>query len=295
MDLDLVASDLETLAVSETVVVPTLIGDVAVDEFVPVSEVVVVYQDGQIVLPVDTETVGYAETTDAILAAFETAPVEVLHFSEGVIFHIITEPGLVIDHPVEGPPPPETFPPIPAIVAAQYQEDGLVRVFHIDDSESSIAFPDPTTAHGRQLIEWEAEAGNDIFPYVVPTPSGYQVDIERERRISLGIMVVLDSTRPIAMQTRSLEDFRNITFLVTTAASAPINQTFRDAYNIMQTLTSTEMIELGAKLTNIVQEYYEAGWTLKELTDGVPFDYTADMYWPDHSFPEEPPPGYPGA
>jgi hypothetical protein len=144
---------------------------------------------------------------------------------------------------------------------------------------------------GQQLVDWVAD-GNVIHPYSVPSPSSYQVDLERERRISNGIMVSFGSpARQIALQTRGLEDFRNIGFLVSTAANTGTDQTFRDAYNIIQSVTAVEMVSIGALLTDYVQEYYEAGWTLKDMTD-IPFDYTADMYWPDHAYPPEPPPGY---
>jgi len=269
------------------------------DEYVPLAEEIIVVQVGELVFEadaIDLETealslVGISEVTDFVLAAFEEAAVEDLELAESVVTVIVSEPAAEVESPEEGPPPPETVPPLPDIVFAQYQEDGLiVRVYHIDDTETSTAVDDTTTRQGIQLQAWVAD-GNTIHPYELPTPSRYNVDQERDRRLALGIMITLPGGRMMAVQTRGLEDFRNITFLVTTAATVPGDQIFRDAYDILQTISAPDMIDLGAQLTGLVSEYYEAGWTLKDMSE-IPFDYFADMYWPDHSYPLTPPSGY---
>jgi hypothetical protein len=266
-------------------------GSVDAPEFVALQEDIVVVQDGELFDDTTAENLELSEQTDYVLAAFEESDLEEIDLSEVIVVVLIPEVGTIIEQPVEGPPPPETVPPLPDIVTASYQEDGLaVRVFHIDETEATVDVGDTTTRQGIQLTEWVAD-GNVIHPYSLPTPSRYNVDQERDRRLALGIMITLGSGRMLAVQTRGLEDFRNITFLVTTAATVPIDQILRDAYNLIQTVTALEMIELGAQLTARVQEYYEAGWTLKDLTD-IPFDYQADSYWPDYSYPLEPPSGY---
>lgn len=274
--------------------------DDATDEFVPIAEEIIVIQDGELVFEADAIDLGteapslvnVSELTDYILTAFEESDVEDLELAEDIIFVLVAEPSAVVEpSSPEGMPPPETVPPLPDIVFAQYQEDGLiVRVFHIDDTETSTAIDDFTSRQGMQLQAWVAD-GNTIHPYTLPTPSRYNVDQERDRRLAMGILITLASGRMMAVQTRGLEDFRNITFLVTTAATVPSDQIFRDAYDNLQTISASEMIELGAQLTGLVSEYYEAGWTLKDMSE-IPFDYFADMYWPDHSYPLTPPSGY---
>lgn len=290
--LELVAlADTETLSVIEAEPIVVISGLSEAPEFVAVQEEVVVVQDGELIELADTENVELSEFTDAVLAAFEEADPEELDISEGLVVALVTEPSAIIEHPEEGPPPPETVPPLPDIVTASYQEDGItVRVFHLDETENIVDVGDNITRQGQQLTEWVAD-GNTIHAYSLPTPSRYNVDQERDRRLALGVMITLGSGRMLAVQTRGLEDFRNITFLVTTAATVPVDQIFRDAYDIIQNVTAAEMIEMGAQLTNKVQQYYEAGWGLKDLTD-IPFDYQADSYWPDYSYPSEPPPGY---
>lgn len=294
---DLVRFSHKYVNVSETtIVVSRVIEDSTLTETAFLSEGIVRVQAGDIAVSDSSEraVVGLNEQTDYFLLTVDSTIVEALNFSENVVVVLFVEPDVVMDHPIGGPPPAETIPPLPPIVDAVYQEDGLVRVFHLDETEAVASYPDPVSLQGQQLIAW-VDDGNTIEPYVVPQPSHYQVDQERERRISKGILVILESSsRMIALQTRGLEDFRNITFLVTTAATFPNPVTFRDAYDVTQTLTAAEMVEVGQRVTEAVQDYYEAAWRLKDLTDGVPFDYTADMYWPDHSFPPEPPPGYGG-
>lgn len=293
-DLDLVVVvDTEALSVTEAEPdADTIVSGLSyVPEFVAVQETVVVVQDGALVAEADLESIEVSEVTDAVLAAFEEADLEELDVSEDVVVVLVTEPSVVIEHSEEGPPPPETVPPLPDIITASYQEDGLsVRVLHIDETENTVDVGDVVTRQGIQLTEWVAD-GNTIHPYSLPTPSRYNVDQERDRRLALGVMITLGSGRMLAVQTRGLEDFRNITFLVTTAATVPADQIFRDAYNLIQVLTAAETIEMGAQLTGKVQEYYEAGWTLKDLTD-IPFDYVADTYWPDYKYPPEPSSGY---
>lgn len=290
-DLDLVfVVDTENVEVSEaTDAVLQVVEDSTLSEFVAIPESLIVVQTGEW-LPVINEQVSLAETTNAVLLVVDAPTTEVLDLTENVVVNIVSEPDASITHPGDDVPPAEvTDPVLPDISAAFYQEDGLVRVYHIDETEATTAYDD-TTLQGRQLIQW-VEDGGVIVPFTAPPVTGYQVDQEKDRRIARGIMVTLDSTRQIAVQTRTLEDFRNVTYLVTTAAATPIDQFLRDAYNIVQTLSAAEMIELGAKLTGLVQEYYESAWALKDMSE-IASDYQDDSHWPDHSYPPEPPPGY---
>lgn len=291
-DLDIVVvADTEDLSVTEAEPVVVVSGLSEAPEFVALPETIIVVQDGELVDIADPETIELSEQTDAVLAAFEESGLEVTDIAEDVVAVLIPDIGVAIDHPIEGPPPPETVPPLPDIATASYEEDGTaVRVIHIDETEASVDVGDTTTRQGIQLTQWVAD-GHVIHPYSIPSPSRYNVEQERDRRLALGIMITLGSGRMIAAQTRYLEDFRNITYLVSTAATVPQDQIFRDAYNNNLVLTAAEMIEFGAQLTNRVQEYYEAMWTLKDMTD-IPFDYMADIYWPNYAYPPEPPSGY---
>lgn len=299
----------ENVSVAESAVTVLAASD-AVVETIGVSESVVVYQDGDITVVVDTEGVSVAEEMIEVPATADDTTVENFSVSETLIVVLVSEPDAIVEYPPEGPAPPDPPPlPFPDIVDAHYQADGLVRIYYVDGTETTCD-EGGTEPVCMDLAEWVMD-GNTIGPYTVLAPTSYLVDIERDRRISKGIMVELASGVDVAMQTRSLEDFRNINFLVTTATTykllpalttrkrrsgrtVPTSMTFRDAYNYIRVFSFDEMIEIGAEVTENVQDYYQAAWAIKSLTD-IPPNYTDDSYWPDHSFPwPDPPAGYPG-
>jgi len=294
-----------------------------------------------VVVVVD-EDVGLSEVVDAQVLPdlFDPSPEEDLAGSvdeasslvEGVVVLLTSDvfvppPSFQEDSP---PPPPSPQAVIPEIASAQYQEDGLVRVKYVDETEAQVAedAAHPATDH---LNAW-LEQGNEVAEFSPAPPTPQQVDDERDRRLQGGALITLDSGRMIAVQTRDPRDWRNITYLTQTAQTAqmvkaaasftqlsskvdavaaslpavdvdPVAEVeplakpsidsieFRDAYNIIQELSFDEMLELQAKLTVAGKQYYQAAWDLKDLTD-IPMDYADDAHWPALNYPPEPPPGY---
>lgn len=185
---------------------------------------------------------------------------------------------------------------MPDIRSAQYQFDGLVRVYLVDETET-VTDESASSPMSRQLLAW-VDAGNAILPYAEPEPRDQDVDAERDRRLRLGFMITLDDGHMVALQTATPADWRNIAYLATVAGDykqqggGQGSFTIRDAYNLYVTLTYTEMVELQAKLSGASSEIYQASWALKDQSH-IPSDFKDDKYWPQWAYPPEPPPGYP--
>lgn len=114
-------------------------------------------------------------------------------------------------------------------------------------------------------------------------PNNWAIDIERDRRIALGVTVALSSGVTFGVQTRDDVDFRNVTGLSSAAlAYTALGQTpmivFRDAANVDHNLTPALVLEMGLKVIGAVQALYAKSWALKALSP-IPADYASDGHW----------------
>ena len=142
--------------------------------------------------------------------------------------------------------------------------------------------PAPLAEAIRAMVE---EQAIEIAPYVAPAPTTDQVSAERERRLSLGCTVTLESGQgPIPVQTRDEVDHRNLLTLESQAMKAVISgapQTqffFRDAQDHTWTLTALEMMDMTAKVAAFGAGIFAKSWALKAM-DPMPSNYQADEWW----------------
>jgi hypothetical protein len=54
---------------------------------------------------------------------------------------------------------------------------------------------------------------------------------------------------------------------------------FRDAENVMHTLTPAQLLEVARRGKEIAAAIYATSWTMKDSGD-IPEDYAADTRWP---------------
>ena len=118
----------------------------------------------------------------------------------------------------------------------------------------------------------------------VYVPTNEEVNVERERRISLGCTISIDTVGSIFV-TGDAEDIRNMAGLGQGAlARIVLGDTttlvpYRDGNNDVFDLTPPQMLELWQKSAGYVSAVYQASWVLKANT--IPVDFkTNDSYWP---------------
>lgn len=165
-------------------------------------------------------------------------------------------------------------------------QNGLVtNVVEVADLES-------WTPESGELVEVSDETRVspgwtwDGSTFTAPDPAPItrnQVDRERDRRIAQGVRVTTSVAGTFPVQSRT-RDRDNITALSLAAKlradeSDTTSFTFRDANNTDQTLTPSEMIEVGEQVMKHVNDHYKASWVLKDA-DPIPTDYIDDKHWP---------------
>ncbi len=164
--------------------------------------------------------------------------------------------------------------------------DNSTIVATVDGVEMTVP-NDQANRHRKSIADWEAD-GNSIAPFV-PSTDGLTVNGERDRRVASGFTASVSAGSDVfPVDTRNLDDWANIQGLVTYAqvllATSPTTSiNFRDADNVVQTLTPGEMIEVGLQALAHKQGHYDAAWTLKSTEGGVPADFAEDQYWPSPS------------
>lgn len=114
-----------------------------------------------------------------------------------------------------------------------------------------------------------------------PLPS--DVDLERDRRISMGVTVTLSTGKTIPVQTRDETDARNLLTLKVVALDAlrtgsTTAITFRDTANVNWSLTPAELDEMTSLVAANGQSIYAKSWALKAMSP-IPSDYAADSHW----------------
>ncbi|WPZ28980.1 DUF4376 domain-containing protein [Sulfitobacter sp. OXR-159] len=154
---------------------------------------------------------------------------------------------------------------------------------------------DPATevALDRDPSEWTVEADHVLVTFDVsakPSPSHRDVNRERDRRLERGALVAIDGYGSIPVQGRPADQINMIALGDTarellaaghTAAVIP----FRDADNVMHSLTPAQVLEMVRKGKEAAAEIYAVSWDMKdgtgEFPDGIPSDYTDDKHWSD--------------
>lgn len=111
-----------------------------------------------------------------------------------------------------------------------------------------------------------------------------RVDAERDRRILAGGTFDLAGYGPVSTQGRDV-DARNLSNLAL-AATAQIaagngagTTPFRDAGNVVHSLTWAQVFDLWQQASAYVSAVYVASWALKDAPP-IPPDYANDSRWP---------------
>lgn len=115
-------------------------------------------------------------------------------------------------------------------------------------------------------------------------PTTDSVNAERDRRIRIGKTFTIPGYGNIPVEGRE-EDFRNLGNLGTAALAqvgagqGAATMQFRDAANVIHTLTWAQMLVLWQLATGYVSAIYAASWALKD-NPPIPGDFTEAGYWP---------------
>lgn len=128
---------------------------------------------------------------------------------------------------------------------------------------------------------------HDLEPYV---PHHEDVNNERDRRISLGVIAMTSTGKSVPMDTRvgykNDVDFRNISGMSSAAIANLDNEeltfTYRGADNQDYELTPQEAVEVGMQAMQHVDAHYKASWQIKDALDSetLEVNYKDDSLWP---------------
>lgn len=145
---------------------------------------------------------------------------------------------------------------------------------------------DISDTHWGELISHNGAAKfiNNSIEIVTPVSTTEDVSFERDLRIAAGQPVTISDGRTFTVQTRDEKDFRNINGLVLKAILLQSNGdttttiTFRDADDNDQTLTASQMIEVGTIVGDKVDNIYKKSWTLKAMSP-IPDNFRDNLFW----------------
>jgi hypothetical protein len=108
------------------------------------------------------------------------------------------------------------------------------------------------------------------------------VNAERDRRLAAGSTVTVSGYGDVPLQGRAVDQTNLIALEVTAmqlvAAALDVPMDFRDADNVMHTLTPAQMLEMARLGKQAAAAIYAAAWALKDSGD-IPADYTDDAHW----------------
>lgn len=117
-------------------------------------------------------------------------------------------------------------------------------------------------------------------------PTNAAVNAERDRRILAGTTITPAGHGATVRLTGDAETLTNLDALAL-AATLRMQQgdtthvtEYRDADNIIHTLTPAQVVDLWGQGTAFVEACYKSSWTLKDAPGGIPADYTDDEHWP---------------
>lgn len=123
-----------------------------------------------------------------------------------------------------------------------------------------------------------------VWPDIPSTTISDKINFERSRRIVQGVPVSVTGY-PTPIHLRGLPtDIQTIQGLLSRAQIRVNNNdattnVFRDMNNVDHTLTPAQMVELGVKAIDWVEQIFVDSWALKAM-DPIPEDYSNDIYWP---------------
>ncbi|WP_051202677.1 hypothetical protein [Sediminimonas qiaohouensis] len=120
--------------------------------------------------------------------------------------------------------------------------------------------------------------------WVLQPPSRAAVFSERDRRLRDGAVVTVSGYGDVPVQGREQDKIAYLSIkdaardLIAQGVTDPVVP-FRDATNVVHSLTPDQAIELISKAQAVAQEIYKASWALLDA-DAIPQDYDADARWP---------------
>jgi len=174
---------------------------------------------------------------------------------------------------------------IPDEMAADYGVHPVTVADRPDVAADEIAERDelPTLVEGAWVLGWTVR---DMTPEEladVQTRRSAEVNEERDRRLYAGSVVAVTGYGNVPLQGRPNDQTNLIALevsamqLVAAGLTVPIN--FRDAENVMHSLTPAQMLELAQKGKQAASAIYAAAWALKDGA-AIPADFADAQYWP---------------
>jgi len=121
-----------------------------------------------------------------------------------------------------------------------------------------------------------------------PAPTGPDVDAERDRRLADGVTVNVAGYGDIPIQGRPVDQINTLALegtardLIAAGVTAAVIP-FRDADNVLHTLTPMQVKEMTSEGRAAASAIYQVAWAMKDntgdVTGGIPADFTDDGYW----------------
>lgn len=152
-----------------------------------------------------------------------------------------------------------------------------------------VTTPPPAFQAG-QRARWNGGAWlveqDDVAPPPAPpsaAPTGEDVNQERDFRILKGATFDVAGIGPVRLIGRDV-DMRNLVNLALAAqlriasGMGAVITPFRDADNVIHSLTQPQVLDLWSQGSAYVSAIYEASWALKAAA--IPPDYAEDSHWP---------------
>lgn len=198
-------------------------------------------------------------------------------------------------------------PPIPAEGYARCWIDGKWEIIedhrgeivYSKDDGSSVAVvvigpidEEYTAVKPKDNQEWDKNTGQWIDIVIPPLPYAEkkvikhrEIDAIRDSKVNEGVSFVFPNNVHGTIQTRNVDDFRNI---MGTAAAAialqrqEVTLPFRDQENRTYEMTPGEALALGLAVSSRVGEIYKTAWAHKDaLTEENIDTYDITIGWPE--------------
>ena len=191
---------------------------------------------------------------------------------------------------------------IPAEVASivsaaitELQQAGAVLV-HTEDSFTP--FTHFVRAYGAvEPQPYDGQTLESLMGYIpaisnVVNPSGEveltpgeKVNLERDRRVRIGSTFAVAGYGSIRIggDDTTIRNLQGLAFAAQLRLAQGDNTTltpFRDEDNVIHQLAPAQVIDLWSKGAAFVESVFAAAWTLKDRPEGIPSDFTNDIYWP---------------
>lgn len=151
----------------------------------------------------------------------------------------------------------------------------------ITNTQKAVRSELPVHSNGVSAYQWTVTSKSQ-------GELGDAVNAERDRRLEAGVTVNVTGYGDIPIQGRAVDQINTLALADTARDLIAAGVTdaiipFRDADNVLHTLTPAQVKELTDKGKSAASAIYQVAWAMKDgtgdFTDGIPLNFTADEYW----------------